>query len=111
MAGKGTKFQDNPVMDYNKFISAANNAKKGYDKKANTAQKDADGTKIDQDLQSVDEAGKNAGEQAQKKASDASMHDGWSGDTPPIKKFTSKHLSQIKKLDNSEEKKLKGDND
>ena len=106
MSGKGTKFQENPVMDYNKFMAAASKAKAGYDKKGNTNQEDKDGTKINQDLQAVSEGGKGAGEKAVQKASDDSMHDGFSGDTPQIKKFISKHLAQIKKLDNAETAKL-----
>lgn len=106
--GQSTKFEKNPVMDYKAFLSAAGKAKSGYDKKGNTNQKDHDGTKIDQDLQTVSEGGSKQNEKAMEKHSNKSMHDGkgMTGDTPQIKKFTSKHLAQIKKLDNSEEKKM-----
>lgn len=105
--GQSTKLEKNPVMDYNAFLKAANNAKSGYDKKGNTSQKDHDGTKIDQDLQGISENGSNQNEKAMEKHSKDSMHDGLKDKgTPAIKKFTSKHLKNIKDLDNSEEKKL-----
>lgn len=106
--GQSTKFEKNPVWNYNQFLSAANKAEGQYRKKGDHKQKDHDGTKIDQDLQEVSEKGGSQNEKAMEKHSNASMHDGkgMTGDTPQIKKFTSKHLAQIKKLDNSEEKKM-----
>jgi len=101
MAGKSTKFENNPVMDYSSFLGAANKAKAGYDKKADTNQKDKDGKLNDEELSEANGSGSQPKEQAQKAHSDKEMSDKGSKDkaTPDIKKFTSKYLSSVKKKD------------
>lgn len=44
-------------MNYNQFMSKANSAKSGYDKKANVKQTDKDGTKIKQELANLEGKG------------------------------------------------------
>ena len=68
----------NPVMNYGQFMSKAKGAKAGYDKKANTANNDKDGTKIKQDLSSLEGKGSDK-------------------DTPSIQKYTKEYLSTVAK--------------
>ena len=65
----------NPVMNYNQFMTAFKSAEKGLSKKANIANKDAKGSKVDQEL--ADEPIKGVS-------------------TGAISKYTKEHLSKVK---------------
>ena len=73
----------NQVMNYNQCMSAFKSSKNGYDKKANVANKDANGSaKIDQDTTEGPVKGKG---------------------TPHIDKYTKQHLNNVKAKKNSSE--------
>lgn len=65
-------------MNYAQFMSKANSAKSGYDKKANTKQNDVSGTKIKQHLSNLEGKGKDK-------------------NTAVIQRYTKDYLSKVAK--------------